>query len=1368
MSKGREVADAYIDVHGDLRKFRRSLDKAAVDGRKAGREAADSFSDGWEKRTKSGFLKKWDGVLDAMYSDKKLDWKRLVGTFDATGFEDAAKKIDGFMAEQMKKGKLTEAQYKRVSDAAKTQLGLLAEEEEAVKKIATEQEKARKKQLDDMEALRWQTATNRRVQEQYNDSFSGMFRRNQLKALQRDFERVTLAMNEADWSKWTKGQDDLTKIRDRVREVTDAMFSVGKMTREQGDLIRKSVDEHITAEQRRRRAIKETETATRDAKEATDRWKRSMDGMVFTAELDALEKSWRKITQAMATDDWSGVARGKKNMEDFEKSVRDTTEQMRMMGQVNDRDMDRVNTTLRRVVASSKDFNVNIGAASRGARILDKASAAMSRSWARMDGTVKLVLVAILAAAGPIATILSGISASLAAIVSSVAVAAASIVPLAAGAGAFAAAIFLAITSFDGIRARLPRIQESLDSISNTWTDNAKRFGEAWGESIDSLLNAFATKFGQFDIGTPLGKAFADITKSFEEVINGPGFNAFMEAMTTDLPGAVSGLGRGFAGLFNGLLSLMAGAAPVAKALGEDFARWGTNIAESLEKARESGKLNEVFEKARDSLKSVLDLTGSLGGALGTMFMIGADTGNSLLDSLTKIVDQFNAWMKTENGRAKMLEWFENGERIVRSFEPLAVGLGKALDTLVTPQSIASVEKLMEGLGELLPTVAELLDAFSDLGVLTILTGLLNLIGDLIKPLLPAFDELATIVGDVLAEAIEELSPLFSEVGLALVPVMELLAELAKEILPPLIPLIAKVVEFAIKLIPLLGEVLQFAAEAVGVVGDIVKAILELEGIGTIIESLGTMVEGAINLIVGLLTGDWDRAFSGAGQVAEGFGGVFVGVWEIIEEVVGWITEAFNLFWQITQEVFGNVGTFFSDTWNNISTTTKEIWGNIETFFSDTWENITGGVEEAWGGLTESVGGFLGDIDTNVREKLDGFWNKFDEVFPGTRALAEEEWGKMKTTIGNLVMDTKNDVDTKWGEMKTNAATKFSEIKSNTETKWEEISSATKTKWEEIKKTVTDKATEIVGPVRDKWEEIKKTTSDKWGEIKDTVSTKWNEMLGKTRETATNIQNRAGEMGNSVRDRIMGPVNNLRAQWDNGWNIIRQVFSTTWERIKQGAITGAQNLMNTIIQLPGRILNGLISLPGRMRDAGVQMIMGMVGGIGEAAHNIVNAAVAAASNAVQAVKNFLGIKSPSRLFMGIGEFMGEGMAIGMDHTRSAVASAAVQLADAAMGEFAVDRMYATGKHAAEGLAEGLLANKSALQSALGEMTPTVGEFAAKVRPGSSSAGDAATETDSSGRSIVVESGAIRIDTNVSDPALAAEMVLDELISNTNL
>lgn len=99
-------------------------------------------------------------------------------------------------------------------------------------------------------------------------------------------------------------------------------------------------------------------------------------------------------------------------------------------------------------------------------------------------------------------------------------------------------------------------------------------------------------------------------------------------------------------------------------------------------------------------------------------------------------------------------------------------------------------------------------------------------------------------------------------------------------------------------------------------------------------------------------------------------------------------------------------------------------------------------------------------------------------------------------------------------------------------------------------------------------------------------------------------------------------------------------------------------------------LNGIASSirthSGELRAAGVNIataiISGITGGLSEKVGEVANGAINLAKSAVNGVKSFLGINSPSRVFIGIGSSMAEGLVKGLDEDTTAE-NAAVDLAN---------------------------------------------------------------------------------------------------------
>ena len=75
---------------------------------------------------------------------------------------------------------------------------------------------------------------------------------------------------------------------------------------------------------------------------------------------------------------------------------------------------------------------------------------------------------------------------------------------------------------------------------------------------------------------------------------------------------------------------------------------------------------------------------------------------------------------------------------------------------------------------------------------------------------------------------------------------------------------------------------------------------------------------------------------------------------------------------------------------------------------------------------------------------------------------------------------------------------------------------------------------------------------------------------------------------------------------------------------------------------------GFSNMKSKLLQAGRDLIQGFIDGLAEKAGAVVSKATEIAGGAVNAVKNFLGINSPSRVFKEIGKFTAQGMAVGLD------------------------------------------------------------------------------------------------------------------------
>lgn len=142
---------------------------------------------------------------------------------------------------------------------------------------------------------------------------------------------------------------------------------------------------------------------------------------------------------------------------------------------------------------------------------------------------------------------------------------------------------------------------------------------------------------------------------------------------------------------------------------------------------------------------------------------------------------------------------------------------------------------------------------------------------------------------------------------------------------------------------------------------------------------------------------------------------------------------------------------------------------------------------------------------------------------------------------------------------------------------------------------------------------------------------------------------------------IAGIVNTIASH-------LPQILSTGVQML----VTLASGFVSAIPQLVGRIPAIISSIKNAFTGVnwggvGMNIIKGIGSGIASAAGSLVDAAVNAAKSAIDTVKGWLGIHSPSTRFRDeVGRMIGEGLAIGIRRETSTVSKAGSELARASM------------------------------------------------------------------------------------------------------
>lgn len=132
----------------------------------------------------------------------------------------------------------------------------------------------------------------------------------------------------------------------------------------------------------------------------------------------------------------------------------------------------------------------------------------------------------------------------------------------------------------------------------------------------------------------------------------------------------------------------------------------------------------------------------------------------------------------------------------------------------------------------------------------------------------------------------------------------------------------------------------------------------------------------------------------------------------------------------------------------------------------------------------------------------------------------------------------------------------------------------------------------------------------------------------------------------------------ISGNWGKVWSGLGKILSGAWDLI----VSVLKGALDLVVGLFANIIPTLF-------NAGKNIVEGLINGIKAVAGKIGEALLKPIKGAIEGVKNFLGIHSPSRLMMSIGAFTTEGMARGLESGAERVADASAALIPALPDSF---------------------------------------------------------------------------------------------------
>lgn len=204
------------------------------------------------------------------------------------------------------------------------------------------------------------------------------------------------------------------------------------------------------------------------------------------------------------------------------------------------------------------------------------------------------------------------------------------------------------------------------------------------------------------------------------------------------------------------------------------------------------------------------------------------------------------------------------------------------------------------------------------------------------------------------------------------------------------------------------------------------------------------------------------------------------------------------------------------------------------------------------------------------------------------------------------------------------------EIQAKIQEVWNNVQPVLQAVWDFIQTVVIPAFQSAVAWVIENWPAIYATIQSVMADVQNVINTVLTWVQDFWAEWGDEIVAAGEAIWKLVSDVFAAFAKAFKGDWRGFGEDLRKAFDEAWVKI-QAIVTTA---IDAILKMDwGKIGNDIIQ--------------GIANGITAAAHFIVEAATAAAQAAVAAVKGFLGIESPSKVFAGIGKNMMMGMSGGI-------------------------------------------------------------------------------------------------------------------------
>lgn len=222
---------------------------------------------------------------------------------------------------------------------------------------------------------------------------------------------------------------------------------------------------------------------------------------------------------------------------------------------------------------------------------------------------------------------------------------------------------------------------------------------QVWSANMQRALVPLA------GVAQSTAKAFADAGNRITASLSGAGFQRFFASLSTELPTIIRNLSRALGDFLNGVAGTFAAIMPYVTQFSEYLSDVAARFNKWANSAKGQNSISDFVGRAVDSLKSLWGFLKEVGGLFSDIFFDkrSQKAGNNIFDGMRREVEKFREKLKGVD----LEKWFDDAIKFGKKLWNAMKDIAKVIQRLYDDGTLAAVGSLFESMAGFIKMVSD-------------------------------------------------------------------------------------------------------------------------------------------------------------------------------------------------------------------------------------------------------------------------------------------------------------------------------------------------------------------------------------------------------------------------------------------------------------------------------------------------------------------------------------------------------------------------------------------------------------------------------------------------------------------------------------